>query len=87
MSHPRNAVMHTRSIKAIGELVVRYKHKFLDNSYLKYVGWALSDKVPPQPSTLNPPPSNLTHQPSTLNPQPSTLIPHPNHFTGRDPTP
>ena len=45
MSHPRNPVTHTRSIKAIGELVVRYKHKFLDNSYLKYVGWALSDKV------------------------------------------
>jgi cohesin complex subunit SA-1/2 len=36
--------IRAKSIKAIGELVVRYKHMFLDNKYLKYVGWALSDK-------------------------------------------
>ena len=37
--------IRTKCIESIGKLVVQYKSKFLDNSYLKYVGWALYDKV------------------------------------------
>lgn len=37
--------IRTKSIQAIGSLVLQYKSKFLENSYLKYIGWALYDKV------------------------------------------
>lgn len=36
--------IRTKSIQAIGSLVLQYKSKFLENSYLKYIGWALYDK-------------------------------------------
>jgi len=38
--------IRTKSIAAIGSLVLQYKSKFLENSFLKYIGWALYDKHP-----------------------------------------
>jgi len=37
--------VRVKCVQTIGKLVMEYSSKFLDNSYLKYVGWALYDKV------------------------------------------
>ena len=38
--------VRAQCVQSVGDLIVGYKEKFLDNSYLKYVGWALYDKEP-----------------------------------------
>ena len=37
--------VRVKCVQTIGKLVMEYSSKFLDNSYLKYIGWALYDKV------------------------------------------
>ena len=50
--HRQNAVpvtyvlqVRVKCVQTIGKLVMDYSSKFLDNSHLKYIGWALYDKV------------------------------------------
>ena len=40
-THPE---VRAKCAETIGKLVMEYSTKFLDNQYLKYVGWALYDK-------------------------------------------
>ena len=36
--------VRAKCTEAVGKLIMEYSSKFLDNMYLKYVGWALYDK-------------------------------------------
>ena len=40
-----DAEIRARCIVSLGQCVAKYKTKFFDNSYLKYLGWSLNDKV------------------------------------------
>lgn len=37
--------VRTTVIEAVGQWIVQRPATFLDDKYLKYIGWALSDKV------------------------------------------
>jgi hypothetical protein len=37
--------VRAKCVETIAKLIIDFPSKFLDNSYLKYVGWALYDKV------------------------------------------
>jgi cohesin complex subunit SA-1/2 len=37
--------IRARCIMCLGECIAKYKTKFFENSYLKYLGWSLNDKV------------------------------------------
>ncbi len=40
-----DADIRARCIMCLGECIAKYKIKFFDNSYLKYLGWSLNDKA------------------------------------------
>jgi cohesin complex subunit SA-1/2 len=40
-----DAEIRARCITTLGQCIANYKTKFFDNSYLKYLGWSLNDKV------------------------------------------
>ncbi len=37
--------IRARCIMCLGECIAKYKTKFFENPYLKYLGWSLNDKV------------------------------------------
>lgn len=39
------AIIRTECIKHLGEWMEQYPSYFLDNNYLRYIGWLLNDKV------------------------------------------
>jgi cohesin complex subunit SA-1/2 len=41
-----HAEVRAKCTEAVGKVIMDYSSKFLDNMYLKYIGWALYDKSP-----------------------------------------
>jgi hypothetical protein len=39
------AVIRTECIRELGLWIIKYPDRFLDDIYLRYLGWQLSDKV------------------------------------------